>query len=73
MAAPQVAAVAAATAGQALVLKVDTEAHPALAARYGVRGIPHFVVLQAGRVVRQQSGVVTAQEMGGWLTEAAKQ
>jgi thioredoxin 2 len=71
MAAPHVASVAASTAGRALVLKVDTEAQPALAARYGIRGIPHFVVLQTGRVVHQQSGVVTAQEMEGWLTEAA--
>ena len=39
MAAPEVKKVAAALAGRALVLKVDTESHPELAARYNVRGI----------------------------------
>lgn len=71
MAAPEVAAVAAELAGQALVLKVDTDRHPTLAARYGVQGIPNFVVLMNGRVVSQQAGVVPRAEMRRWLTEAA--
>src|SRR5574338_1083927 len=37
MAAPEVKKVAANLAGRALVLKVDTERHPELAARYNVR------------------------------------
>src|SRR5215831_3159728 len=44
-AAPEVARVARDTAGKALVLKVDTERFPAVAARYGVQSIPNFVVL----------------------------
>ena len=68
MAAPEVAKVAA--TGQALVLKVDTEAHPSLAARYGVRGIPNFVVLHHGRLVRQESGATDARTMLGWLRSA---
>src|SRR5262245_2230913 len=43
-AAPGVKQVAARMAGRAVVLKVDTDKHPALAARYDVRGIPNFVV-----------------------------
>lgn len=70
MAAPAVEAVASALSGRALVLKVDTEAHPGLAARFGVRGIPNFVVLRHGRVVRQQSGVAPAADMQQWLVEA---
>ncbi len=70
MAAPAVAAVAAAMAGRALVVKVDTEAHPDLAARYGVRGIPNFVVLRHGRVVHQQAGVAPESDMRQWLTSA---
>ncbi|MCC6987610.1 MAG: thiol reductase thioredoxin [Acidobacteria bacterium] len=70
MAAPAVAAVAASLAGQALVVKVDTEAHPQLAAAYGVRGIPNFVVLRHGRVVHQHAGVAPAADMRQWLLEA---
>ncbi len=66
-AAPEVKRVAAETAGRALVLKVDTERHPELAARYRVESIPNFVVLKGGRVVRQQPGVVPAAEMMKWL------
>lgn len=70
MAAPAVAAVAAALAGQALVVKVDTEAHPHLAAGYGVRGIPNFVVLRRGQVVHQHAGVAPEAEMQRWLRAA---
>lgn len=45
IAAPEVARVAADMAGRAVVLKVDTERYPELAARFNVRGIPNFVVL----------------------------
>jgi thioredoxin 2 len=72
MAAPEVAAVARDVAGQALVLKVDTDKHPELARRYGVQGIPNFVVLQHGKVVRQQAGVVARDEMRRWLEAAAR-
>jgi thioredoxin 2 len=57
-------------AGHAVVLKVDTERHPELAARYRVEGIPNFVVLKDGRVVFQQAGVVPASEMMKWLRAA---
>ena len=70
MAAPEVARVAADAAGQALVLKVDTERHPELAQRYGVQGIPNFIVFKDGRPVFQQAGVVPAAEMRRWLDAA---
>jgi thioredoxin 2 len=71
MAAPAVASVAADLAGRALVLKVNTDEHPELGARFGVRGIPNFVVLSGGRAVHQQAGVVPAEEMARWLLDAA--
>lgn len=70
MAAPEVQKVAAESGGRALVLKVDTEAHPQLAARFGVQGIPNFLVIKDGRVVRQQAGLVDARTMKGWLAAA---
>ena len=67
MAAPEVAALAQEMSGRALVLKVDTEAHPQLAAQFGVQGIPNFVVLRDGQVVMQRSGVTPRAEMRRWL------
>jgi thioredoxin 2 len=67
IAAPHVEAVAARSAGRAVVLKVDTERFPELAARYGVQGIPTFVVLRDGRVTYQQAGVTGADQMLRWL------
>ncbi len=67
MAAPEVRALAGEMAGKALVLKVDTEAHPELAARFRVQGIPNFVVLRDGRPVFQQAGLVPRVEMRRWL------
>ncbi len=71
MAAPHVAQVARDLAGQAVVLKVDTEQHPQLAARYNVQGIPNFAVFSHGGLQFQQAGVVDANTMKGWLTRAA--
>jgi thioredoxin 2 len=58
-------------AGKAVVVKVDTEAHPQLAARFGVQGIPNFVVLSGGRTVFQQAGLVGHDQMEQWLRSAA--
>jgi thioredoxin 2 len=70
MAAPEVSAVAREMAGKAIVLKVDTEAHPEVAARFQIQGIPNFVVLRNGRVVKQQAGVTPRAEMRRWLEAA---
>lgn len=70
MAAPEVARAAAATAGRALVLKVDTERQPELAGRFGVRSIPNFIVLQGGAVVVQHAGLVDHRQMQRWLESA---
>ena len=71
MIAPELHALAQEMAGRALVLKVDTEQYPELAARFNVQAIPNFVVLQAGRVVRQHPGLAPAADMRAWLESAA--
>src|SRR5215471_12133776 len=71
MAAPEVHALAREMSGTALVLKVDTEAHPQLAARFGVQSIPNFVVFQGGRPVLQRAGAAPRSEMRRWLETAA--
>ena len=70
MAAPEVARTAKDTSGRALVLKVDTDRYPDVAARYNVRGIPNFIVLKNGRLVMQQAGVVDHTQMTRWLESA---
>ena len=69
-AAPEVARSAADMAGKALVLKVDTEKYPQLAARFNVCGIPNFVVLSGGRLIKQQAGLVGHDQMEQWLRSA---
>src|ERR1700675_2547182 len=64
MAAPEVARTAADMVGRAVVVKVNTERYPELAARYNVRGIPNFVVFytimqgtqQASRIGKAVTG-----------------
>ena len=67
MVAPQVAEAAKRSAGRALVLKVDSDAEGGLAARYGVRGIPNFIVFRDGAPVAQRAGAVPWQDMLDWL------
>ena len=69
-AAPEVARTAMEMAGHAIVLKVDTERYPELAARFNIRGIPNFVVLSGGRPVMQQAGLVDHNQMKTWLRSA---
>jgi thioredoxin 2 len=71
MAAPHVAQVARDLAGQAVVLKVDTERFPELASRYKVQGIPNFAVFSRGSLHFQQAGLVDANTMKSWLASAA--
>jgi thioredoxin 2 len=68
--APAVKKVAESMSGRAIVVKVDTDQHPDLAARFNVQGIPNFVVLKHGRVVSQQAGLARHDQMQGWLEKA---
>jgi thioredoxin 2 len=70
MAAPEVARTAADMAGRAIVIKLDTERHPEVSARFNVRGIPNFIVFNAGRPVMQQAGLVDHEQMEAWLKSA---
>lgn len=58
-------------AGKAVVLKVDTEKHPELAALFQVQGIPNFAVLKDGNVILQHPGLADHRQMKQWLEDAA--
>jgi thioredoxin 2 len=70
VAAPEVARAAEDMAGRAIVLKVDTERYPELAARFNVQGIPNFIVFHAGHPVAQQAAVVNHEVLENWLKSA---
>lgn len=63
MMAPTFAELARRRLGTALVVKVDTDAHPDSAATHGVRGIPTLVVFDGGREVARQVGAVPLQRL----------
>jgi thioredoxin 2 len=61
--APEVKRAAERLAGKGLVLKVDTERHPHLSARFDVRGIPNFAVFLDGRRAAQQAGAMSHERL----------
>jgi thioredoxin len=61
--APALNEIAAERAGQAIVAKVDVDAHPELAARHGVRSIPSLLIFRDGAVVDTMVGVHPKSEI----------
>jgi len=51
--------------------KVDTEAAPELAARYGIRGIPTTIVFRGGQEVDRRSGALTEEGIVQWIEHLA--
>jgi thioredoxin 2 len=70
MSAPEVEALAREMAGKVIVLKVDTDKYPELAARFRIQSLPNFVVLRGGRPVIQRAGAVPRSEMRRWLEQS---
>jgi len=56
-------------AGTAAVVQVNTQENPALASRFGVRGIPVVMLLLSGRVVDRLSGAQTADAVLAWFRQ----
>ena len=54
------------------VAKVDTEAEPGLASRFGIRSIPTFVVVKNGVEVARTTGATDAQRFVGWVRSATQ-
>ena len=49
--------------GRALLVKVDSDANPATASRFGIRSIPTLVRLEGGREKSRQSGALQAAQI----------
>ena len=67
MLAPVLDEVATDAAGRAKVVKVDIDASPDLAQRYGVMSVPTLAVFKGGEVVNQAVGVQPKQAIYGML------
>lgn len=61
--APVIRELAQVLAGQVKVATLDVEAHPAIADRYGVRGLPAMLLFHRGAVVGQATGFVTKKAL----------
>lgn len=65
--APELEKLAAAKAGNAIVVKVDTDAQPELSARFGIRSIPTLVMFRGGREQKRISGAMPAAAIAAQL------
>ena len=54
--------------GRAKVGKVDVDAEPQLAARFGVSSIPTLLILRGGKVVDQRIGAVSLADLERFLS-----
>ena len=70
MVAPEFAKVAAAQAGHWLVAKVNTDALPDLAGRYGIQSIPTMAVFAGGREVTRTMGARPASQIETFVRNA---
>jgi thioredoxin 2 len=70
MVAPEVKKAAARLAGKAIVLKVETDANPGVAARFAIRSVPSFAVFSGGRRVSQQAGAMSEERLVAFVAIA---
>jgi thioredoxin 2 len=63
MLAPEIERVARASAGRYLVVKVNSDAVPDVAARFTIRSIPTLVLVSGGRELGRMTGVRSASDI----------
>lgn len=65
--APQFAAAAALLEPQVRLAKVDTDLHPVLGTRFGIRSIPTLLVIRGGSELGRHSGAVSSAQIVSWV------
>ena len=65
--APQFEAAAKTLEPRLRLAKVDTEAEPALGARFNIRSIPTMILLRSGREIARQSGAMGSAQIVQWV------
>ena len=61
--APELEALARNRSGRTIVAKVDTEALPGIASRFGIRSIPTMIAFRGGKEAKRVSGAMSAQNI----------
>ena len=69
MLAPVLEKLAAEAGGRWVLVKIDTEAHQDLAARFGIRGIPNVKLFHHGGLIAEFSGAMPEPQLRAWLAE----
>ena len=52
--------------------KLDTEAEPAIAGRYGIRSIPSMIMIRKGQEIARTSGAMPTSAIVDWVEQALK-
>jgi len=73
MVAPEIEKVARAAAGEFVVVKINTEALPALGDRFSIRSIPTMAVFKDGREVTRTAGARPAADIHAFVRDALLQ
>lgn len=68
--APHFEAAATAIQPQVRLAKLDTEALPSVAARFGIRSIPTLILFRDGREAARQAGAMDEKSILAWLRQA---
>jgi thioredoxin 1 len=53
------------------VVKINIDDNPMTAGRFGVRGLPTFMIFQDGKVTATHLGAMSKTRMAEWLKESA--
>lgn len=68
--APILDAVAAAEADRLRVVKLDVDANPATATRYGIRGLPTLLLFKGGEPIASQVGLLPKARLKTWIDQS---
>ena len=52
--------------------KLDTDAEPEIAARYGIRSIPTLILFRDGRELARTAGAMPPAQLRAWLAQALR-
>ena len=70
--APAFAAAAAQLEPDVRLAKLDTEAHPQIAGRFGIRSIPTLIAFRDGREIARQAGAMDTGSIVAWTKSALR-